>query len=313
MFWLELIVVLGMLLVGARVGGIFLGMSSGVSLAVLIFGFCCTPGQPPIDVVMIIMAVVVTQASGGMDYLIQVAIRMLRSNPKRISIYAPLISWLFTFMCGTGYIAYGILPVIAEVSREAGVRPERPISISVIASQQAITACPISAATVALLGFLAPANISLIDILLVCVPATLIGVLAGALYASRMGAELAEDPAYLARVAAGDAAPIHEKTDFQEKTFGHREKQPLCSISLRPSWSLPSASSLSCDGTSVGLCARPLLPLLADSQSGRHARGTRAARTITRHLCTDDDRHLSRGQRTLFHPQLRHRPRRYRL
>ena len=202
MFWLELIVVLGMLLVGARVG--------------------------------------------GMDYLIQVAIRMLRSNPKRISIYAPLIRWLFTFMCGTGYIAYGILPVIAEVSREAGVRPERPISISVIASQQAITACPISAATVALLGFLASANISLIDILLVCVPATLIGVLAGALYASRMGAELAEDPAYLARVAAGDAAPIHEKTDFQEKTFGHREKQPLCSISLRPSWSLPSVSSLHC-------------------------------------------------------------------
>ena len=162
MFWLELIVVLGMLLIGARVGGIFLGMSSGVSLAVLIFGFGCMPGKPPIDVVMIIMAVVVTvsvlQASGGMDYLIQVAIRMLRSNPKRISIYAPLISWLFTFMCGTGYIAYGILPVIAEVSREAGVRPERPISISVIASQQAITACPISAATVALLGFLAPAN-----------------------------------------------------------------------------------------------------------------------------------------------------------
>ena len=86
MFWLELIVVLGMLLVGARVGGIFLGMSSGVSLAVLIFGFGCTPGKPPIDVVMIIMAVVVTvsvlQASGGMDYLIQVAIRMLRSNPR---------------------------------------------------------------------------------------------------------------------------------------------------------------------------------------------------------------------------------------
>lgn len=169
MFWLELIVVLGMLLVGARVGGIFLGMSSGVSLAVLIFGFGCTPGKPPIDIVMIIMAVVVTvsvlQASGGMDYLIQVAIRMLRSNPKRISIYAPLISWLFTFMCGTGYIAYGILPVIAEVSREAGVRPERPISISVIASQQAITACPISAAIVALLSFLVPVNISLIDIL----------------------------------------------------------------------------------------------------------------------------------------------------
>lgn len=228
MFWIELIVVLGMLLIGARVGGIFLGMSSGVALAILIFGFGCAPGALPIDVIMIIMTVVVTasvlQASGGMDYLIQVAINMLRRNPKRITFYAPLISWLFTFMCGTGNIVYGILPVIAEVSREAGVRPERPISISVVASQQAITACPISAATVALLGFLAPDNISLIDILIVCVPATLIGIIAGSLYASRIGKDLADDPEYLARVAAGDSAPINEKTDFHDKTFGSREK-----------------------------------------------------------------------------------------
>ncbi len=232
MFWIELIVVLGMLLIGARVGGIFLGMSSGVALAVLVFGFGCTPGSPAIDVIMIIMTVVVAasvlQASGGMDYLIQVAINLLRRNPKRISFYAPLISWLFTFMCGTGNIVYGILPVIAEVSREAGVRPERPISVSVVASQQAITACPISAATVALLALLAPANITLVDILVVCVPATLIGTLAASLYASRVGKELAEDPEYLARVEAGEAAPINEKTDFTEKAFGSREKKAVC-------------------------------------------------------------------------------------
>ena len=228
MFWIELIVVLGMLLIGARFGGIFLGMSSGVAIAVLIFGFGCVPGSPPIDVMMIIMTVVVTasvlQASGGMDYLVQVAANMLRRNPKRISFYAPIISWLFTFMCGTGNIVYSILPVIAEVSREAGVRPERPISISVIASQQAITACPISAATVALLGFLAPSGISLIDILIVCIPATLIGVVAGAIYSARVGKDLHEDQAYLDRVARGEAAPINETTDFKEKTFGKREK-----------------------------------------------------------------------------------------
>jgi len=159
--------------------------------------------------------------------LIQVAIKLLRKNPKNISYIAPLVSWLFTFMCGTGNIVFSILPVIAEVSREAGVRPERPISISVIASQQAITACPISAATVALLGFLAPFDVSLIDILIVCIPSTLIGVICGSLYAAHIGKELNIDEEYLARVAAGESAPINEKTEFKEKAFGKREKNAV--------------------------------------------------------------------------------------
>ncbi len=218
MFWAELLVVLAMLIVGARYGGIFLGMSSGVAIAILVFGFGLAPGNPAIDVIMIIMTVVVIaatlQASGGMDYLIQIAVNLLRKNPNRISYYAPIISWVFTFMCGTGNIAFGILPVIAEVAREAGVRPERPISMSVIASQQAITACPISAATVALVGLLAPAGVTLIDVLIVCIPSTLIGVVCGCLWASRVGKELAEDPEYLARVERGESAPINEKADI---------------------------------------------------------------------------------------------------
>ena len=125
MFWAELIVVLGMIMIGARFGGLFLGMSSGAAVAILVFGFGCVPGSPAIDVIMIIMTVVVIaavlQASGGMDYLIQIAVKLLRANPHRISYYAPLISWVFTFMCGTGNIVFGILPVIADVSREAGV------------------------------------------------------------------------------------------------------------------------------------------------------------------------------------------------
>ncbi|MBR6887540.1 MAG: anaerobic C4-dicarboxylate transporter [Selenomonadaceae bacterium] len=220
MFWAELLVVLAMLIVGARYGGIFLGMSSGVAIAILVFGFGLAPGNPAIDVIMIIMTVVVIaatlQASGGMDYLIQIAVKLLRKNPNRISYYAPIISWVFTFMCGTGNIAFGILPVIAEVAREAGVRPERPISMSVIASQQAITACPISAATVALVGLLSPAGVTLVDILMVCIPATLIGVVCGCLWASRVGKELAEDPEYLERVQRGEAAPINEKANIAE-------------------------------------------------------------------------------------------------
>ena len=229
MFWAELFVVLASLIIGARYGGIFLGMSSGAAIAVLVFVFGLAPGNPAIDVIMIITSVVVIasvlQASGGMDYLIQVAIKLLRMNPNRISYYAPLISYIFTFMCGTGNIAYGILPVIAEVAREAGIRPERPISMSVVASQQAITACPISAATVALVGILSPEGITLINILSVCVPATLIGVIFGSIYASRVGKNLAEDDEYLARVAAGEAAPINEKAKIADyKEFGSSAK-----------------------------------------------------------------------------------------
>ena len=110
MFWAELMVVLAMLIVGARYGGIFLGMSSGVAIAILVFGFGLAPGNPAIDVIMIIMTVVVIaatlQASGGMDYLIQIAVNLLRRNPNRISYYAPIISWVFTFMCGTGNISF---------------------------------------------------------------------------------------------------------------------------------------------------------------------------------------------------------------
>lgn len=232
MFWAELLVVLAMLVIGARYGGIFLGMSSGVAIGILVFFFGLAPGNPAIDVIMIIMTVVVIaatlQASGGMDYLIQIAVNLLRRNPNRISYYAPIISWVFTFMCGTGNISFGILPVIAEVAREAGVRPERPISMSVIASQQAITACPISAATVALVGLLAPAGVTLIDILLICIPSTLIGVLVGCLYAARMGKDLSEDSEYIARVAAGEAAPVNEKAQIAEaREFGPSVKRAV--------------------------------------------------------------------------------------
>lgn len=232
MFWAELLVVLAMLVIGARYGGIFLGMTSGAAIAILVFAFGLAPGNPAIDVIMIIMTVVVIasvlQASGGMDYLIQIAVNLLRRNPNRISYYAPIISWIFTFMCGTGNIAYGILPVIAEVAREAGVRPERPISMSVVASQQAITACPISAATVALVGLLSPAGVTLIDILLVCIPATLIGVVAGSLWSARVGKDLKDDQEYLARVAAGEAAPINEQAKIAEaKSFDESAKRAV--------------------------------------------------------------------------------------
>jgi len=208
MVWVQLAVVLGMIFVGARLGGVGLGMMGGVGVAVLAFVFGQRPSSPPIEVMLMIAAVCTAaatlQAARGMDYLVQVAEKALRKHPPAVTFVAPLVAYVFTLFAGTGHVAYAVLPVIAEVSREAGVRPERPLSISVIASQQAITASPISAATVALLALLAPAGVTLLQILSVCVPATLLGVVAGAFAVSRVGVELKDDPVYQQKLAAGE-------------------------------------------------------------------------------------------------------------
>lgn len=136
--------------------------------------------------------------------MVKWAEKILRRHPQRITLLSPLVTYLFTFFAGTGHVAYSVLPVIAEVARETGIRPERPMGIAVIASQQAITASPISAATVALLSMLAGYDITLFDILKISIPCTLLGVLVGALYSMRVGKELKDDPVYQARLKSGE-------------------------------------------------------------------------------------------------------------
>jgi anaerobic C4-dicarboxylate transporter DcuA len=207
MLWLELFVVLVCIFVGARLSGIGLGTVAGVGLVVLIFVFGLPPGMPPRTVLGMILTVVTAagtmQAAGGLDYLVFIADRALRIWPAGITIVAPIVAYVFTLAAGTGHIVYALLPVIAEVSRNAGVRPERPLSIATIASQQAITASPISAATVALLGLLTPAGVHLQQILLVCIPSTLLGSVIGALAVMWKGKELKDDPDYQQRLAKG--------------------------------------------------------------------------------------------------------------
>jgi len=207
MIWLELFIVLGCIFVGARLGGIALGTIAAVGLFILVFIFGTPPGAPPRTVLGMILAVITAaatmQSARGLDYLIVVADRALRIWPAGITLVAPLIAYVFTLAAGTGHIIYALLPVIAEVSRNAGVRPERPLSISTIASQQAITASPISAATVALLGLLAPTGVHLQTILLIAIPSTLIGVVLGALSVMWKGPELKDDPVFQERLAKG--------------------------------------------------------------------------------------------------------------
>ena len=204
---LQLLVVLLCIIVGARLGGMGLGVMGGLGVALLTFVFGLQPTSPPVDVMLMIAAVISAaasmQAAGGLDYMVKVAERLLRKHPQYITILAPLVTYTFTFLAGTGHVAYSVLPVIAEVARETKIRPERPLGIAVIASQQAITASPISAATVALLGLLAGFDITLFDILKISVPATLVGVLVGAFASMRVGKELVDDPEYKRRVEEG--------------------------------------------------------------------------------------------------------------
>lgn len=214
---LQLVFVLVAIIIGARLGGIGLGVMGGIGLAILTFGFGLQPTSPPIDVMLMIAAVISAascmQAAGGLDYMVKLAEKLLRKNPSHVTILSPVVTYLFTFVAGTGHVAYSVLPVIAEVATETKIRPERPLGIAVIASQQAITASPISAATVALLGLLTGFDITLFDILKITVPATIIGVLVGALFSMKVGKELTDDPAYQKRLAEGylDAGRVEIK------------------------------------------------------------------------------------------------------
>lgn len=207
--------VIAAIVIGAKLGGAALGMAGGAGLFVLTFVFGLKPASPPIDVMLIITAVVTAaatlQAGKGLDVLVNIAEKLLRSHPDRITILAPIVTYLSTIFCGTGYVSLALYPVIAEVATEAGIRPERPMSIALVANQQAIVASPLSAAMAAMIGLMAPFGITLGHILAVTVPATVIGSFVGALSVYRRGKELLDDPEYLRRVREGLIEPLQKK------------------------------------------------------------------------------------------------------
>ncbi len=207
---LQFVVVLAAIWMGARFSGVGLGLWGAVGLLVLVAGFGVNPTSPPIDVMLIILAVImaasVMDAAGGIDFLVRIAERIIRANPKYVTIVAPLTTWTFTFLAGTGHIVYPLLPVIYETSHQAGIRPERPMAVATIASQQAITASPVAAATAAMIGLFAEKGITqwgLPQILMICVPATLTGVILAAIVSMFLGKDLKDDPEYQAALAAG--------------------------------------------------------------------------------------------------------------
>jgi anaerobic C4-dicarboxylate transporter DcuA len=212
---LEFLVIAGALAMGARMGGVGLGLWGAVGLLVLVVCFDVAPANIPGEALLIVLTVIMAasamEVAGGIDFLVRVAERIIRKNPKQITIIAPLVTYGFTFAAGTGHIVYPLLPVIYEVAHENGIRPERPMAIATIASQQAITASPVSAATAAMIGLLAPHQIGLVQILIICVPSTLIAVFIASLVQLRIGKELNDDPEYQKRLAAGEVES-HRKT-----------------------------------------------------------------------------------------------------
>ena len=206
MLYFEFLFLLVVLYIGSRYGGIGLGVVSGIGLVIEVFVFKMPPTSPPVTVMLIILAVVtcasILEAAGGLKYMLQVAERVLRKNPKRVTLIAPFVTYSMTFLLGTGHAVYSIMPIIGDVALKNGIRPERPMASASVASQLAITASPISAAVVYYLAQLSDIqhSITLLSILLVTVPATLFGTLLLSLYSLKRGKELNDDPDYQARL-----------------------------------------------------------------------------------------------------------------
>ncbi|TOY92568.1 anaerobic C4-dicarboxylate transporter [Vibrio fluvialis] len=207
MVWVELLVVLLFIFLGARIGGIGFAGGAGVIVLSLVLGVPTSQAFIPVDVILIIMSVITAiaamQVAGGMDWLVQVAENFLRKHPERITFYAPIVTFLMTLMAGTGHTAFSTLPVIAEVAKGQGVRPSRPLSIAVVASQIAITASPISAAVVAFAAMLVPFGVDYLTLLAICIPTTFAACMVGAFVANFMGCELKDDPTYQENLAKG--------------------------------------------------------------------------------------------------------------
>lgn len=206
-FWIQFILVLGAILIGIRRGSIALGLLGGFGVAVLTIGFHNPPASPPIDVMLIILAVVTAsatlQVAGGLDWMVQRTERLLRAHPQRVTILAPFCTFFLTMCVGTGHAVYSLLPVIADVALKTKIRPERPMGISSVASQMGITASPVAAAVTSFMAISAKsgASASLIDILRITIPAGLVGVLVAALWSLHRGKELDQDPVFQARLA----------------------------------------------------------------------------------------------------------------
>ena len=220
------LVVIAFIAIGVRSGGIGLGLWGGVGTLVLVFVFGLDPGEPPISAILIIIAVIsaaaAMQAAGGIDYMVMIASKALRARPKALNFVAPYVSYLLTILTGTGNTFFSIIPVINEVAYSNKIRPERALAGSTVASAAGITSSPVAAATATLLPLVEIFNYDLIDVLLITIPSSLIGIFAMSVVMSRYGKELDDDPEYQRRLAAGEIKPPAPPADIVLQPYAKR-------------------------------------------------------------------------------------------
>lgn len=213
---LQFAIVLALIFKGARVGGIGLGIYGMVGVFILVFVFGMKPGNLPIDVMLIIVSVITAaaalQAAGGLDYLVGLAAKFLRKHPTHITYFGPLTTWLFCLVAGTAHTCYSLLPIISEIATNSKIRPERPLSVATIAASLGITGSPVSAATAAIIStdLLGGAGVELKDVMMICIPSSLIAILVAAFVQNHIGKELEDDEVYKERVAKGIIDPEHD-------------------------------------------------------------------------------------------------------
>ena len=224
---IQLLIVLALIFIGARVGGIGLGIYGMIGVFILVYGFGLAPGSAPIDVMMIIVAVITAasalQASGGLEYLVGVAAKFLQKHPDHITYFGPITCWLFCVVAGTAHTSYSLMPIIAEIAQTNKIRPERPLSLSVIAASLGITCSPVSAATAALISqdLLGAKGVELGTVLMICIPTAFISILVAAFVENHVGKELEDDPEYKRRVAAGLINPEAACEEVQKAENEH--------------------------------------------------------------------------------------------
>ena len=226
----QFLIILFCLVAGTRYGGYGLGLFGGIGVLIFAFVFHLAPGNPPVDVLLTILAVIgcasVLQSAGGLNVMMRFAEKFLRKHPEKITILAPLTTWTLTVMCGTGHVVYTMFPIIYDIAIKKGIRPERPMAVASIASQIGICASPVSVAVVSMVAILGKTDafghpISLIEILSVGMPATLCGVIVAALWSLKRGKDLENDPEFQAKIKDPEQRDYiyGENTTLLDKVF----------------------------------------------------------------------------------------------
>jgi len=260
MWIVELLVVLLFIWIGARMGSIGIGFAGGFGVLVLGFVFGLKPGSIPVDVILIIMGVIsaiaAMQEAGGLDYLVHIATKVLKSKPKYITFLAPVVTYSMTIFAGSGLTALSTLPVIAEVAKREGIRPSRPLSIAAVASQVGITASPISAAVVFFSSELEKVGLDYIHLLMVSIPSTFLAVLLAAFITNFLGKDLQDDPEYQERLSKGQIKEVSATDEAESKEITPQAKRSVLIFGLSIVCVLSYAIVIS---PSVGLVREPVI------------------------------------------------------